>query len=72
MYSDGHNGRCVIGILMSYFGWDDKDDYSAVSGLFAAVDQLKYVDIDEELLINLDDSGYTFDEIADYIDGVGI
>jgi hypothetical protein len=28
--------------------------------------------IDEELLMNLNDSGYTFDEIADYIDGVGI
>jgi hypothetical protein len=21
-YSDGHNGRCAIGVLMSYFGWD--------------------------------------------------
>ena len=21
-YSDGNNGRCAIGVLMSYFGWD--------------------------------------------------
>jgi hypothetical protein len=27
---------------------------------------LKYADIDEALLIDLNDSGYTFDEIADY------
>ena len=32
---------------MSYFGWDGKDDYSAVSGLFAAaLGQLKYAGID--------------------------
>ena len=23
-YSDGNNGRCAIGVLVSYFGWDDK------------------------------------------------
>ena len=23
-YSDGNNGRCAIGVLMNYFGWDDK------------------------------------------------
>lgn len=21
-YSDGNNGRCTIGVLISYFGWD--------------------------------------------------
>ena len=25
-YSDGKNGRCAIGVIMSYFGWDGKDD----------------------------------------------
>ena len=23
-YSDGNNGRCAIGVLISYFGWDGK------------------------------------------------
>jgi hypothetical protein len=23
-YSDGHNGRCAIGVIMSYYGWDGK------------------------------------------------
>jgi hypothetical protein len=27
-YSDGHNGRCALGVIMSYFGWDGTDDYS--------------------------------------------
>ena len=25
-YSDGHSGRCAIGVIMSYFGWSGKDD----------------------------------------------
>ena len=37
-----------------------KDDYSAVSGLFAALDQLTYAGINEDLLINLNDSGFIF------------
>lgn len=32
--------------------------------------QLKHTDIYEGLLIDLNDSGYTFDEIADYLDRV--
>jgi hypothetical protein len=67
-YSDERDGRCAIGVLMSYFGWDGSDDYNAVSGLFAVLGQLKYAGIDEDLLINLNDSGYTFDQIADYLD----
>jgi hypothetical protein len=23
-YSDGNNGRCAIGVIMSYFGWDGR------------------------------------------------
>jgi hypothetical protein len=36
----------------------------------AASIQLKHADIDEGLLIDLNDSGYTFDEIAEYLDRV--
>ena len=24
--SDGRNGRCAIGVIMWYFGWNGKDD----------------------------------------------
>jgi hypothetical protein len=38
--------------------------------ILAASIQLKHADIDEGLLIDLNDSGYTFDEIAEYLDRV--
>ena len=31
---------------------------------------MKHADIDKDLLVDLNDSGYTFDEIADYLDRV--
>jgi hypothetical protein len=24
-YSDGFNGRCAVGVIMSYYGWNRKD-----------------------------------------------
>ena len=69
-YSDGHNGRCAIGVIMSYHGWNGKDEPGSARRLLAASIQLKHADIDEGLLIDLNDSGYTFDEIADYLDRV--
>ena len=55
---------------MSYFGWDGKNDYNAVIGLSGAQGELKHAGIDEDLLINLNDSGYSFDEIAEYLDRI--
>ena len=69
-YSDGHNGRCAIGVLMSYLGWDGRVDFDTAYDLLAASDVLKYVDIDEDLLIDMNDSGMSFDEIADYLDRI--
>jgi hypothetical protein len=69
-YSDGLDGRCVIGLLMSYYGWDGKDDLDAAKKLLAALVELKDAGIDEGLLIDLNDSDYMFDEIADYLDRV--
>ena len=69
-YSDGHNGRCAIGVIMSYHGWNGKDEPGSARRLLAASIQLKHADIDEGLLIDLNDSGYTFDEIADHLDRV--
>ena len=67
-YSDGRNGRCAIGVLMSYFGWDGRVDLNTANDLLAAVDILEHVGIDYDLLIDLNDSGLTFDQIADYLD----
>jgi hypothetical protein len=68
-FSDGHNGRCAIGLIMSYFGWNGKIDPGSARRLLAAFISLKNEGIDEELLIHLNDSGLTFDQIADYLDG---
>jgi hypothetical protein len=67
-YSDGHNGRCAIGVIMSYFGWDGKDDFDTARVLVAELGELKRAGIDEDLLIELNDSGLSFDEIADNLD----
>lgn len=67
-YSDGQNGRCAIGVIMSYFGWDGRVDFDTANNLLAASDVLKHAGIDEDLLIDLNDSGFTFDEIADNLD----
>ena len=70
LYSDGVNGRCALGVIMSYYGWDGRDDSDAAELLLAASIQMKHVVVDEGLLIDLNDSGYTFEEIADYLDRV--
>ena len=67
-YSDGYNGRCAIGVLMSYFGWDVRVELDTANDLIAFSDVLKHANVDYDLLIDLNDSGYTFEEIADYLD----
>ena len=57
-----------MGVIMSYFGWNGKEDSSAASKLLAALNALGQARIDNDLLIDLNDTGYTFDEIADYLD----
>ena len=53
---------------MNYFGWNGTDDFDTAKVLFAAMDKLKRAGINEELLMELNDLGMTFDEIADYLD----
>jgi hypothetical protein len=67
-YTDGHSGRCVMGVIMSYYGWDGKCITNAERRLYAALVALRQAGISKELLIELNDSGATFDEIADYLD----
>jgi hypothetical protein len=67
-YSDRHNGRCAIGVIMSYYGWDGKESAFQSSELLAALFALRYAGIGTDLIIHLNDSGMAFDEIADYLD----
>jgi hypothetical protein len=67
-YSDGRNGRCAIGVIMSYYGWDGKESALESSELLAALFALRHAGISTDLMIDLNDSGMTFDEIADYLD----
>ena len=67
-YSDGHNGRCAMGVIMSYFGWDGKDDVRASRKLLSAFIALTHAGVSKDLVVQLNDSGMSFDEIADFID----
>ena len=67
-YTDGLGGRCVMGLIMSYYGWDGKCITNAERKLYAALVALRQAGISKELLIELNDSGATFDDIADYLD----
>ena len=69
-YTDGVGGRCVMGVIMSYYGWDGKCITNAERRLYAALVALRQAGISKELLIELNDSGATFDEIADYLDNI--
>ena len=67
-YTDGRSGRCVMGVIMSYYGWDGKCITNAERRLYAALVALRQAGISKELLIDLNDSGASFDQIADYLD----
>ena len=67
-YSDGNNGRCAIGLIMSYFGWNGKDDIRASRKLLSAFIALTHAGVSKDLVVQLNDSGMSFDEIADYLD----
>ena len=70
-YSDGYNGRCALGVIMSYYGWNGQDDSQAASKLLGTLIALRYAGIDRNLLIEMNDSGFTFDGIADFFDKFG-
>jgi hypothetical protein len=69
-YSDGNNGRCALGVIMSYYGWSGRDDSQAASKLLGTLIALRSAGIDKNLLIEMNDSGFTFAEIADYLDRI--
>jgi hypothetical protein len=47
---------------------DGRVDIKTANNHLATSDILKHAGIDEDLVIDLNDSGLTFDEIADYLD----
>jgi hypothetical protein len=53
---------------MSYFGWNGKDMIQADEKLLGALIALRSSGIDKNLLIELNDSGRSFEEIADFLD----
>ena len=67
-YSDGYNGRCALGVIMSFYGWDGEVDSRASKKLLRAFIALSKAGLNKDLVIQLNDSGMSFDEIADYLD----
>ena len=52
---------------MSYYGWDGEDDSRASRKLLRAFIALTNAGLNRDLVIQLNDSGMSFDEIADYL-----
>lgn len=71
-YSNGLNGRCALGVIMSYYGWNGKDDSQAASKLLGTLIALRCAGLDKNLLIEMNDSGYSFNEIANYLDRINL
>jgi hypothetical protein len=67
-YSDGHNGRCALGVIMSYYGWNGHDESLSTRRSLSELIGMRHTDIDMNLIIDLNDAGSTFDEIANYLD----
>ena len=56
-YSDGHNGRCAAGVIMSYYGWNGKDDSKAKGKLLDITNALRQAGIRRDFVVKLNDSG---------------
>jgi hypothetical protein len=46
-YSDRQNGRCALGVIMSYYGWNGKDGSQVTRKLLSTLIALSYADIDK-------------------------
>jgi hypothetical protein len=56
---------------MSYYGWNGKHKSDAARKLQCALRALKSAGTDKDIVIQLNDSGVSFEEIADYLDRIG-
>jgi hypothetical protein len=52
---------------MSYYGWKGKADSHGAEKLLGA---LRHTGVSKDLIIRLNDSGKTFEEIADYLGNI--
>jgi hypothetical protein len=55
---------------MSYYGWKGKADSYPAEKLLGASIALRHTGVSKDLIIRLNDSGSTFNEIVDYLDRV--
>ena len=70
---DGHTGRCALGVIWSYFGWDGRPDSDMTMSIKAVLPTLAKTGLGDDFsIIELNDTGWSFDEIADYIDRIDI
>jgi hypothetical protein len=69
--TDGFNGRCAMGVIMSYYGWNGKDSPDMARALLGTLATLRHANINTELVIAMNEAGATFEEIADYLDRNG-
>jgi hypothetical protein len=60
----------AVGVIMMYYGWNGKDDPHAGEKLLGASIALRHLGVSKDLIIRLNDSGKTFEEIADYLDSI--
>ena len=67
-YTDGRNGRCAAGVLMSYYGWNGRDFFDIARSLTCTLHLLKNAGLQIDFIAQLNDSGKKFDEIADLLD----
>ena len=66
LYSDEPDGRYAIGVSWNW--WDGKHNSDMTKSLQATYHALKKANISDDIIIELNDSGVTFDEIADFLD----
>ena len=55
---------------MSYYGWNGKDDSKATGKLMDLSNALRQAGIRKDFVVKLNNSGLTFDEIADNLDHI--
>jgi hypothetical protein len=57
-YSDVYDGRCAMGTIYSYFGWDGGPDSDMTMSITAALPELEKTGLrDDFSIIELNDAG---------------
>ena len=56
---------------MSYYGWNGRDFFGIARSLIYTLKLLKNAGVQIGFIAQLNDSGKTFDQIADFLDKVG-